>query len=186
MINLGIFGYKGHGKDSVGEFLRRSHGYTLTSFARPLKTMLQVGLGLTSEQTDGALKEVVDPRYGVTPRHLMQTLGTEWGRDCVSKDIWVQATRQQLLDSVAPIAVTDVRFVNEAEMILSLGGFLLYVDRPGVNIDSSHPSEQGVHAILERYGAQTFHLTNDGTLDDLEVRVALTLSAINGCRVTLP
>ena len=174
---IGIFGYKGHGKDTVGRVLRQERGYALTSFARPLKTMLQAGLGLSAEQTDGDLKEVVDPRYGVTPRFLMQTLGTEWGRDTVSPEIWVQATRQLLLDSKTPVAVTDVRFTNEAAMISGLGGALLYVHRPDAGFDTSHASEQGVEKILA--GFPCYGVTNDGTLDDLARKVLDLEAAIS-------
>jgi CRP/FNR family transcriptional regulator len=58
----------------------------------------------------------------------MQTLGTEWGRQCMDADIWVRAwaARAALLTSAV---ADDVRFQNEADMIRNLGGVIIRVMR---------------------------------------------------------
>jgi hypothetical protein len=63
----------------------------------------------------------------MTPRMLMQMLGTEFGRDMVHPNLWVNALmneykRQKWL-------VTDVRFFNEAKAIKDRGGILIRVNR---------------------------------------------------------
>lgn len=177
---IGVFGYKGHGKDVVGTALA-GEGFLRESFARPLKNMLKVGLNLSEEQVNGSLKEVVDVRYGVTPRRMMQTLGTEWGRDCVGTSVWLDALCDRVearLRLGEDFVVTDVRFLNEAETIVArLGGKLIYVNRPSVPADTSHPSEQGVSEILSNFN--WYSLTNDGSLQDLHKK---TLQALTDLR----
>lgn len=65
----------------------------------------------------------------MTPRMLMQMLGTEFGRDMVHPNLWVNSLmneykRQKWL-------ITDVRFPNEAKAIKDRGGILIRLDREG-------------------------------------------------------
>jgi hypothetical protein len=110
--------------------------------AGPLKNMLRQYLasqGVANESIEemieGAMKH--EPQRvlgGKTPRHAMQTLGTEWGRDCMGVDFWCDAAKTQILKSVKnglSVVVDDVRFPNEAKMIQDIGGFMVCVRRPG-------------------------------------------------------
>jgi hypothetical protein len=63
---------------------------------------------------EGDLKEAVHPELGVSPRHLMVTLGTEWGRDAVHPDLWVRIWAASLPEA-AHVVAEDVRFPNEVE-----------------------------------------------------------------------
>lgn len=113
-------------------------------FAGPLKSMLRLILppeAFTPEGKD-------DTAYGLcgkTPRYLMQTLGTEWGRKLVGEDVWVEAVRRQIVTSPSPvILMDDCRFENEAEMVLDMGGKIYLIDRPGHVWGEDHPSEVGI------------------------------------------
>ncbi len=68
----------------IVEAMLRSNGHTVTrrAFADPLKAGMQSIFGFTKEQMyDPVLKEQVDPRWGVTPRLVLQKVGTEWFRN---------------------------------------------------------------------------------------------------------
>ena len=81
---IGIAGPARCGKDTAADFIIEEHPqYVKASFADPLKDMLRVGLGLNAAQLYGNDKEGVDHRYECSPRHIMQTLGTEWGRQLI-------------------------------------------------------------------------------------------------------
>ena len=48
--------------------------------------------GMIRRMIDGDLKEAPTPLFeGRTPRHAMQTLGTEWGRDRIGRDLRANA-----------------------------------------------------------------------------------------------
>lgn len=189
MTIIGVCGRKRHGKDTVGAFLTREHGYQRIAFADPIKRIAMDIYGLTYDQCYGDLKEVEDERWGTTPRFIMQHLGTEMGRT-IHEDTWVryafatiersrageavdifdESARGFVRKTFAPDTnwvITDVRFLNEAAAVENGGGQVWKVIRPGMKGDSdTHASEVGVDLIKP-----TLTIPNDGTLEDLYAHV---------------
>lgn len=169
------------GKTTVGLELQQ-RGYMSVSFAGPLKRMLAVFLssaGYGHEQIEALLfegKEGRIPEFGVSARHLMQTLGTEWGRECISPDVWVEVWKNAVMkwiDGGNDVVVDDVRFPNEYQAIKQLGGEMWYVTRgrePRLQTNE-HASE----GALETHGFD-HRLVNDGTVTDLHNQIAKALS----------
>lgn len=168
------------GKSTVASYLTE-HGFYNIPFAGPLKRMIrtflvQVGYGPDTIEhliTEG--KEEKIPGIDVTPRHLMQTLGTEWGRTCVHPDVWLQCwqtTATRYIKSGTPVACDDVRFPNEAELIRSLGGELWLVERSSARRSTEHASEGG----LDNFPVFDRRIVNDGSLLDLYQQVRQILS----------
>lgn len=130
---IGLSGKSGSGKSTVGDYLAGAHGYQQFAFADALKDAVGVAFGFTEEQLDGRLKELVDPRWGVSPRWCMQWLGTEVLR-AKWPDIWIHHLRREILDFLSingqcPVVVTDVRFKDEAEALKAMGGLLVRIER---------------------------------------------------------
>jgi hypothetical protein len=173
---LGLTGRKGSGKDTVAEILRREHGFHTLAFADPLKAAARDWYGLSREQTDGplAVKEAVDERWGLSPREIMQRLGTEVGRS-IHRETWTRYAMRRIDAAPGNWAITDCRFPNEASVIVFRGGFVVRIDRPGfgTGLHEGHASERGVDEI--RPDAV---LLNDGTLDTLATRVAALVRAL--------
>ena len=149
---IGFTGKKGVGKTTAASFLVEQ-GWEKSSFADPMRNMLRSFLrdyGLTYPEINYAMdnKEVNIPRLGVSYRHLMQTLGTEWGRCMVRDDIWVTMQRFKIstarLGKCKSIVYDDIRFENEAELIRSFGGKIVHIKRPGLDNADGHVSESGI------------------------------------------
>ena len=135
---VALVGAAGCGKSTVAEILQ-GMGYHRLKFSQPLKDMLKA-IGLTDECTEGKLKEVpCDLLSGQTPRYAMQTLGTEWARDIMAKDFWLNLWRTQA-QKYDKIVAEDCRFANEADLVKSMGGNLWRINRLGYNF-SGHSSE---------------------------------------------
>lgn len=170
------------GKSSVAAYLT-SYGYRTVSFASPLKAMVRSFLahaGYTHDQMDDlfgpAKKEQILPELGVSPRHLLCTLGTEWGRECISPDVWLKCWQRNVkyyLDNDLPVVCDDVRFPNEAELIRKLGGELWMVTRPGVRRRGNHASE----GSLDGYAYFDRRLSNAGSLMELYQAVRRVIDA---------
>lgn len=177
---IGLAGRAGSGKDTVGEMLRDGHAFGLTSFAYPIKIMLCGLLGVTMDKWDDRewRETPLGGAYGErTPRYLAQTLGTEWGRGQVSATLWLDLALEAVEDEWPQVAITDVRFDNEAHRIRELGGFLVFVHRNGEDSgtnNNGHISERGVRPAFN-----DFHINNFGSLEELESQVNQVVQRIN-------
>lgn len=160
-VIVGITGSAGSGKDVAAAGLEEM-GFVKRSFATPIKAALNAMFGWQMEQwNDREWKEAPLDGLGKSPRQLAQTLGTEWGRDTVSPDIWVHALFAGASD-LERLVIPDVRFDNETRAIRKRGGIVIKVARPGVAPVSAHSSESGVSPeLLARI------IMNDGTIDEL-------------------
>jgi hypothetical protein len=151
---LAFTGPAGSGKSTAADALMEV-GWVRVKFADPLKNMLRAfyqSCGLEHNpyieaRIEGNLKEEPDPFLrGRTPRHAMQTLGTEWGRDLISADVWVEAWKQKvmsLLDREIDVVCDDCRFPNEADAVRLLGGKIVGLkSRRGLGM-KPHASEAG-------------------------------------------
>jgi hypothetical protein len=171
---IALSGRAGSGKDTVASMIP---GAVRMSFAEPLKRFCMEVFGWTEAQVFGPseLRNVPDPRYVrhtgelLTPRHALQTLGTEWGRGC-SEDVWAQLGVRRALASPADVVViTDCRFVNEARAVRSVGGEVWRVVRPGAGLVGA----AGLHASEAEQESPEFlalvtrTIENGGTLSDL-------------------
>lgn len=167
---IGLCGAAGCGKGSVAAILAEHRGFKVFSFADPLYEAVAAISGMTVEQLqDRSIKEAPIPWIGKSPRYLLQTLGTEWGRNTISQSIWVDAAMRRA-DGVENAVIADVRFNNEAEAIKAAGGKIYLIVRPGwQTLDAEaarHSSESGVGIeLIDGF------LSNSGSLDDLRREV---------------
>jgi GTPase SAR1 family protein len=142
---IALAGPKGVGKTSFCNALllnpNAEQPSKILSFAGPLKEMAKAILPPGAFTPEG--KE--DPSLGlcgVTPRVIMQTIGTDWGRQMISPNIWVEAMRRRIMDSPAPtILIDDLRFENEWQLVKELGGTVIALERAGVEYTREHLSE---------------------------------------------
>lgn len=164
---IGIAGPARCGKDTVADIIMKNNpAYRKHSFADPIKEMLKAGLGLTDEQLWGDNKETIDPRYDVSPRYMMQTLGTEWGRNIINSELWVVAMEQRINKGMI---IPDIRFENEAAFVRKYGVLIHVTGRGG--IDGDHISESGI-------SCESFDrvIANSGGIEDLERLIKGVLS----------
>jgi hypothetical protein len=68
---------------------------------------------------------------GLSPRAALQTLGTEWGRNALGDQVWIETAYRDAAHSKAPLVViTDGRFPNEVEFVRAVGGKALRILDP--------------------------------------------------------
>lgn len=119
----------------------------------------------------GVLKELdVEPMSGThgvmniktSWRELMQVVGTEWGRDKLHPDFWVDPWMPY-----GNTVITDVRRNNEAGAVIKQGGLVIRVVDPRKGeVVRKHVSESGVG---DYYITTT--IINDGSIEDLRDKV---------------
>lgn len=147
---IGFTGLAGSGKTTAARQLVTVNGWTRISFADPLRAML-AALGVTHAEMANAKHVPLPWLHNRTPRELLQTLGTEWGRTFVGPDVWVAAARRnveyELELGATGVVFDDCRFENEAAMIRQMGGLVIELRRSGTQ-QMAHASEAGVPAYL--------------------------------------
>ncbi len=166
------------GKTTVAGLLANYLNGTRVSFADPMRRLV---IEFVTPFMDGGVMEVWDwirddrkdtkpiPGLGVTLRHLLVTIGTDWGRQKVHPDVWVMQARERLRQErrFGPVIFDDVRFPNEYAMLRKEGALLIKVYRPDAP-ETGAPNE-GQLAGLPFDDI----ITNVGTLDDLIEQVDL-------------
>jgi hypothetical protein len=150
---IGLTGRKRSGKSTIAQALVHK-GFAEMSFAEPIRTFTKILLGLDHAGLEEAKEKPIDWLDGVTTRYIMQTLGTEWGRQTIHPDIWIRYLTRRLTapsNLNADIVISDIRFDNEAIALRELGAKIVRVERPGGGEDA-HVSEAGVSLRYVNFG----------------------------------
>lgn len=154
---IAITGIAGSGKDTLADGFAERFGMEKVSFARAMKKGVQAMFDLPDKAVfgDKTEKEKPIPKLkGITARRILQTLGTEWGRNIIDEDIWVHPVSGQwdsMPDDHPGMVISDLRFDNEAEWVKKMGGFIVQVQTPDhtlITSKSTHASELGVEDSL--------------------------------------
>ncbi len=144
---LGLLGRSLSGKSTAADYYRDRYGFTVVNFADGLKDVLRHVLGLSEAQVRGDLKDVVDPRWGGTPRDIMIRLGLG-GRQILWPEVWVEACFRRI-DRLRDdpnkrlFAIGDVRYESECRAIVDHGGAVLKLARRVTDI----PTEASVDEV---------------------------------------
>ena len=163
---IGIAGRARSGTDTVASFIVAAIGGYRYGFADPIRAMLApLGVDMSDPYWQ-ARKEEPIPALSVSPRRMMQTLGTEWGRQLINPDLWLIMAHQRLLQNGPGMVISDVRFDNEAAWIRKHGGRIIHVIRPETKAVEAHASEDGIE--MQDTDARLF---NSGTLEELQLSV---------------
>jgi len=190
---IGLTGFAGHGKTTVANMFK-VYGFQEYALASPLKWACMEIFGLTEEQCfDDEQKKVIDPYWDVSSREILQKVGTELFRDRLheaipnlnlgtSNIIWVRNMERHVnkardANPNARIVISDVRNIDEAKAIKRLGGYIIRVQNPRIQMGDAfrlHASEQMVDKI--RFEGM---ICNDGSLLDLFHNVDYFVNALN-------
>ena len=142
---IGIHGKAQSGKDTVARFIKRQTGGYIYSLTTPIREMLKcIGIDFDNRDWIERHKEDVIPAIGKSPRQLLQTLGTEWGRDLINPNLWIMLATHELEDMGQGMIVPDVRFDNEAATVRAepFGAKIWAITRPGCSVPAgAHVSE---------------------------------------------
>lgn len=195
---IGLVGLIDSGKGTVGDYLEKAYGFESHSFADSLKDAVSSIFGWPRHLLEGdtkesrSFREQVDEYWsnaldipGLTPRMILQRMGTEVFRENFDPNIWIHSLERRITTTNLDkdVVITDVRFPNEIDMIKRLGGTIFHIARnepPSWFLTAIHAPElmktehSDVHEseyawISTVYGdPDTIFIPNDGTLQELK------------------
>lgn len=114
------------------------------------------------ERAHDIVTEYVDK---MTPRQMMQLIGTDYFRDVIHPNIWVTSLFADYNENNNWF-ITDCRFPNEAKAIKDKGGILIRVNRligKIVYVIENEQPFQNWHGVVESYNGNNFYnvINND-------------------------
>lgn len=189
---IGLCGCKRAGKDTVAEYLVSRYPTQMrhAKISTVLKDTLRNLFNFRPEQLEGPEKEDVDPRYGVSPRKLMQFFGTEIMQmelqkvmPDVGRSFWIRQFIERELPPLNPqnqepiktVVLSDLRFMHEYEELCRVDPHALFIriERSGAQPDA-HVSEHAYKTIpVENV------LRNDGTKQELYAQLDALMATSN-------
>jgi hypothetical protein len=158
---IGIVGFAGSGKSTVAKALVNNYGFSERTFAGPLKDACAAIFGWPRHLLEGDTQESREFRekqddfwtqqlgYTVTPRHILQVVGTEVFRLTLDPNIWINSLRKSIQEPAKNYVITDVRFTNELDFIRSMGGFIVEVDNGKTHV-WVEPLKSAIYACRQK------------------------------------
>lgn len=167
---IAISGYKHSGKTTAAGYIADNYGYEEYALASPLKAALTVMFGYDHSHMYGPKKDEEDPRFGISPRQMLQTLGTEWGqfdlqaastkfRVVTGRDLWVKRFYYMVWKPGVNYVISDVRFQHEIQALKDIDTTYSVMVLGGLDDDD--------HASEERNLKTDVVIDNDGSVEDL-------------------
>jgi hypothetical protein len=148
-VLLGLTGKIGSGKSTASSYLAVYKFYEYM-FAAPLKD-IAVTLGFEKHQVWGTQeqKQEINKNWGISGRKFLQVFGSEVCRDYLpkvlpdmnfnDKTIWCRMFEIECekLMTCRNLVVSDVRFNDEADVIINRGGAIIKIERNNNNTDNN-------------------------------------------------
>lgn len=169
---IAFSGRAGCGKSTAAKMLVEGFGYHRISFADPIRDMLEC-LGISREMSTRDKNVPIPWLSGHTPRSILQKLGTDFGRNMISENIWVDIAERKIKSHLDKhIVFDDLRFDSEAEMIRRLSGKVILIHRDGLPV-MDHESERGI-----KWGLIDAVVENKGSPDEFSNEVLDTVDKL--------
>lgn len=173
---VGFCGYARSGKDTCANLVLNSNNMTMLKlgFADSLRDFAYE-INAYLPELRMRYREVINI-YGYEEaktefpcvRRYLVNIGNG-ARLTISPEIWINAVEHRIKTTpVRLYLITDVRYPNEVDFILSRGGIVIYVTRPGIG-PANEVEEKSIHEILTRYRIN--RVENLGNLDNLELQL---------------
>jgi hypothetical protein len=180
-----MFGHRMYrGKDTAALHLIEKHGFKRFAFADALRHHVGKLYNMSWEQLSTELKSVVDTRYNLTPRQILQ----DFGREQRNRDphIWVRQVCEEVKNSgLNKVVITDFRYPNEyyytKKSLEDCNARIvtIRIDRPELD-DAPLPGAQNESELaLSDFGEWNHIINNDSSVDDLHKKIEYIYHNIN-------
>lgn len=201
---VGLMGFAGCGKSTFAKIMVEEHGFNAISFAGPLKDAVSAIFGWPRELLEGDTKESREFRESVddlwqseigdhplfsgkkiTPRLVLQIMGTEVFRVHFHSDIWVLSALNKIkANPEKSYVITDVRFRTEIKLLESINGSFIRIRRGEEPewYDCAKNSPEMMPVMYKNIHSSEYDwishgakivVENDGTIDDLKKKANL-------------
>jgi len=189
---IAVCGYKRSGKDTIAKYLNKKYNYKHLKITYKLKECLKLLFDLRDHELETDKKEKINKKWNVTPRKLMQFIGTEIFQykiqeilPDIDKKFWIKTfLTESLVNNLKNkkdfhIVISDIRFIHEYEELkkLNIPISIIKVTNDNIMIDSNeelHISER--EFIKIPYDKE---ILNNSSFDDMYKKIDEYIININ-------
>jgi hypothetical protein len=176
---IGLTGYAQSGKDTVAKILVENYGYTRVAFADKIRDFLYEMNPMVDNVAGEPifLKERVDrdgwevAKKNPHIRRTLQNAGVS-ARKVFGEEFWIDRSLVSILRNENTV-ITDVRFINEADVVKHQAGQVWRIKRLGVDAVNAHVSE----SQMDGYPVDQI-FTNNSSIEDLELMVKTRMMSL--------
>lgn len=173
---IAICGAKRSGKDVLAKYIIEKYGFKKLSFAEPLKKAVKelfnfndIQVGIDEENALGNEKEIIDERWGISPRKALQFFGTEIMQYSIDKlipntnrcflaDILLSHISDDKNGTTNNYVISDLRFLHEYNKLkssLKINSLIIVkLSRPSINITEGTQGTEGTEGTQGTQGTQ--------------------------------
>ena len=175
---IAICGYKRSGKDTIANYLIDKYNYNHYKVGEKVRLIVQLLFNLNDEDYEKD-KEVINDKWGITPRQMMQFVGTDMFQykiqeliPNIGKDFWIKSLlSDELINKIKnnhKIIISDLRFLHEYNNLkkLNIPMIIIKVNNNRLTINDNHISETEFLKIPFDY-----EIDNNTTLDALYLNI---------------
>ena len=185
---IAICGFQGSGKDTLANILIKKYGYKKLSFGGTVKDVASIIFNWDRKMLEGDSKESREWREKVddwwskkleiknlTPRYILQQIGTDLFRNNFHKDIWINCLEKKLID-YDKVVITDCRFPNELKILNKYNATIIQIYRGNlpewfndVKLGKKDPPKE-LHESETSWikESSNYNILNNGTIEELE------------------
>lgn len=182
---IAICGAKRSGKDVLADHLVKKYNYERLAFADPLKLAVkslfnfddnQVSIG---EDKGTDKKDIIDEKWGITPRAALQFFGTEIMQEkiqellpTIKRNFFANTLKNHIenAEEGKKFVISDLRFIHEYDMLANLSNIahkdkmIVRVIRPSKN----RTKKQETHISEVEYTNIPYDIImiNNGSIDE--------------------
>jgi hypothetical protein len=167
-----VCGKKYNGKDTICDYLVEKYGYEKIALSLPLKNVCKIVFNLTDEQLYTNKKEIIDDRYCVSPRQILQFVGTDMFRLKLeeliknSSNTWLNPIIEKIIiNKNKKYIICDGREQNEIDTVKNIeSSYSIRVKR---NLESNYNDFHASEKNIDLLNNIDFEIINDGLFDEL-------------------
>lgn len=152
MSIIAICGGKTQGKDTFANYLVQKYNYKNIKIAQQLKDVIKFIFNFNDDQVNGSSKDIIDEKWKVKPRDLMQYIGTDIMQfniqsiiPNIGRKLWIKNFIENNINNNVDkrLVISDLRFLHEYEELKNYNNNIIFIriERDTIKSNDNHISE---------------------------------------------
>lgn len=135
---VAICGKRRCGKDTIANYLQNNYNFEHIKISSKLKNVIKILFNFNDNQMESDEKELIDEKWNVSPRQVMQFIGTDIMQyeiqkllPNVNRSFWIKSLIEEYKNTNKNLVISDLRFLHEYEELKKVSNkiYIIKVER---------------------------------------------------------